>query len=146
MELKVGQQWKGQKTTATITKLTDTQVVYIKAGSYLDFTMDRSAFEAFVAANATFTSYSAYHWLTDRVKQLAVELPGVTFGYIGNVEGNWDDRCWMVFLPHPGRVGKDGDAVRLGATKDLDRAMYGWDLVEAKARKLYHDGSFRVAA
>jgi hypothetical protein len=37
------------------------------------------------------------------VKALAVELPGITFGYIGNVERWGDDRSWEIFLPHPGR-------------------------------------------
>lgn len=36
---------------------------------------------------------------------------GVTFGYIGNcdVNGRNDYRTWMVFLPHPGRVGTHDD-------------------------------------
>lgn len=35
----------------------------------------------------------------------------VTFGYIGNLSGSRDDRRWMIFLPHPGRVGTYDDQV-----------------------------------
>jgi len=35
----------------------------------------------------------------------------VTFGYIGNLSNTRDDRWWMVFLPHPGRVGTRDDQV-----------------------------------
>lgn len=35
----------------------------------------------------------------------------VTFGYVGNLGNGRDDRTWMVFLPHPGRVGTWEDQV-----------------------------------
>jgi len=35
----------------------------------------------------------------------------VTFGYIGNLGNGHDDRIWMVFLPHPGRVGTSDDSI-----------------------------------
>jgi hypothetical protein len=47
---------------------------------------------------------------------------GVTFGYIGNVERWGDDRSWMVFLPHPGRVGTDGDHIGGFSTNDDEGA------------------------
>lgn len=48
--------------------------------------------------------------------------PQVTFGYIGNVERGRDDREWMIFLPHPGRVGTDRDRIGGFTTGDLDGA------------------------
>jgi hypothetical protein len=41
----------------------------------------------------------ALNILQERVKVLSHELPGVTFGYIGNLERWGDDRSWAVFLP-----------------------------------------------
>jgi hypothetical protein len=43
----------------------------------------------------------ALNILQERVKVLSHELPGVTFGYIGNLERWGDDRSWAVFLPPP---------------------------------------------
>ena len=34
---------------------------------------------------------------------------GFSVGYIGNVGRGYDDRSWMVFAPHPGRVGTRDD-------------------------------------
>lgn len=48
---------------------------------------------------------------------------GATFGYIGNVERWGDERCWMVFLPHPGRVGTDGDHIGGFSTDDVVGAL-----------------------
>lgn len=76
--------------------------------------------------------------LQSRVDALAKELPGVTFGYIGNVERWGDDRTWFVFLPHPGRVGRYNDSVRVGTTLELAAcAERSWPVVEARVRKLY---------
>lgn len=50
----------------------------------------------------------------------------ITFGYIGNFPigatagGPNDDRLWMVFLPHPGRVGKTEDRIGGWKTGSLD--------------------------
>jgi len=44
----------------------------------------------------------------------------VTFGYIGNLGNGYDDRTWMVFLPHPGRVGTDEDRIGWFSTGSLD--------------------------
>ncbi|AOQ28207.1 hypothetical protein SEA_DUDELITTLE_89 [Mycobacterium phage DudeLittle] len=62
--------------------------------------------------------------LRDEIEELNRELGltehKITFGYIGNgklTSNGWDlsDCLWMVFLPHPGRVGKEDD--RLGGFK-----------------------------
>jgi len=49
----------------------------------------------------------------------------VTHGYIGNAKmgrDGWDmsDVLWSVYLPHPGRVGKDSDRVGAYRTGSLD--------------------------
>lgn len=44
----------------------------------------------------------------------------VTFGYIGNLSNSRDDRTWMVFLPHPGRVGTSDDQVGYFSTGNLE--------------------------
>jgi len=45
-------------------------------------------------------------------------IPGVSIGYIGNCSASYDDRSWMIFLPHPGRVGTSGDSLGGFATAD----------------------------
>ena len=42
----------------------------------------------------------------------------VSYGYIGNVGPRFDDRYWMVFLPHPGRAGHSADHMGGHATND----------------------------
>lgn len=42
-----------------------------------------------------------------------------TFGYIGNAGRFGDDRLWMVFLPHDGRIG-GVDRIGHGFTTDND--------------------------
>lgn len=46
----------------------------------------------------------------------------VTFGYVGNCDANGsrDYRSWMVFLPHPGRVGTSDDSVGSFPTGSLE--------------------------
>jgi len=41
-----------------------------------------------------------YTELEAKVKELARELPGITLGYIGNLERWGDDRSWYIFLPN----------------------------------------------
>ena len=41
---------------------------------------------------------SAMQIFEDKVKELAANLLGVTFGYIGNCERWGDDRLWAIFL------------------------------------------------
>lgn len=74
-----------------------------------------------------------------RVRELAKELPGITFGYIGNVYFGpyYDDRSWRIFLPHPGWVGERTDNVYIGSTAALDRRIGDWPSIEAEARRLY---------
>lgn len=83
-------------------------------------------------------------WLQDAVEFLKPQLPGITFGYLGNVESWGDDREWYIFLPHPGRVGKYGDGVSLGHTNHGYIAVGQWAGLEAQAREFYHNGSVRV--
>ena len=61
--------------------------------------------------------------LYERAQEIVVTIPGVTIGYIGNLEFGRDDRAWYIFLPHPGRIGKAED--RLGGYSTEDR----WKLV-----------------
>lgn len=47
--------------------------------------------------------------------ELGLDAHKITFGYIGNARhssNGWDMSTvsWMVFLPHPGRVGTSGDS------------------------------------
>jgi hypothetical protein len=53
------------------------------------------------------------------------DSPKVTFGYIGNcdIDGRNDDRCWMVFLPHPGRVGTSDDRIGGFTTGSVEGAQ-----------------------
>jgi len=81
---------------------------------------------------------TGYELLQAKVTELAKELPGITFGYIGNCERWGDDRSWSIFLPHPGRVGRWEDAVYLGPTKKMSLVTEAdWPELEAKARRLY---------
>jgi len=78
------------------------------------------------------------------VKELAADLPGVTFGYIGNCERWGDDRLWAIFLPHPGRVGSFADSVSIVRKEKLPKAVTNWDALAGLARRRYHDGSKRI--
>jgi hypothetical protein len=78
--------------------------------------------------------------LRERVEILAKELPGTTFGYIGNFERWGDDRSFHIFLPHPGRVGSYEDSVSLGSVKQLPTALDKWPSLEASARAKYAKG------
>lgn len=54
-------------------------------------------------------------------RQMKACLPeGWSFGYIGNVYFGpmKDDRCWYIFVPHPGRVGTSEDRIGGFATAD----------------------------
>ena len=44
----------------------------------------------------------------------------VSFGYLGNCGPGFDDRSWMVFLPHPGRPGTYADQIGSFRTGDVD--------------------------
>jgi len=88
---------------------------------------------------------AAFYFFEEAVKELAYELPGVTFGYIGNLSHRYDDRSFRVFLPHPGRMGTYADCV--GITDNYDR-LYDhvgrWVEIEARAKELYFNGSRRA--
>lgn len=78
-----------------------------------------------------------YTMLTAKVDALKAELPGITFGYIGNVgvdrSGPFDDRSWYVFLPHPGRIGTYADRVFVGH-KTLE-SVRDWSAIEFEVRR-----------
>lgn len=77
--------------------------------------------------------------LEGKAADLKRELPGVTFGYIGNCgsdrSGRFDDRSWYIFLPHPGRVGDYSDRLGGYRTQDLGRMLEAWDRLAAAARE-----------
>lgn len=85
---------------------------------------------------------NAVDTLRENVRILAQELPGITFGYIGNTGvdrfGPYDDRSWRIFLPHPGVIGQSFlDDVHLGATEKLPQRVEEWNTLAAQARRLY---------
>ena len=87
------------------------------------------------------TAESAHKTFSDLVAKLAEELPGITFGYIGNVgvfrgSGPYDDRSWRIFLPSSGPLGY-GDMVVIGATADLEARLKDWPTIEKLARNRY---------
>jgi hypothetical protein len=85
------------------------------------------------------TPAMAHLALEGKAAELKRELPGVTFGYIGNCgvdrSGPFDDRSWYIFLPHPGRVGDYSDRVGGYRTRDLARMLEGWDRLADAARR-----------
>jgi hypothetical protein len=83
-------------------------------------------------------------FLEEKVKELAVELPGITFGYIGNCERWGDDRSWEIFLPHPGRIGTYADCVSLGPTISLDKRAVEWETLRATAIRKYYNNTARL--
>lgn len=70
-----------------------------------------------------------------RAEILKATYPGVSFGYIGNVETCWDDRGYSIYLPHPGRVGTYADRVGMWARWELHKALASWATVEAAVAK-----------
>lgn len=89
---------------------------------------------------------SGYEILSVSVKKLSEELPGLTFGYTGNIErDNLDFRNWSIFLPHV-RVGGSMDAVWLGSTKQLDARAAEWNSLAAEVRRKYHAVPYRAEA
>src|SRR5271154_386340 len=58
-----------------------------------------------------------------KVEELKAELPGVTYGYIGNFERWGDDRSLYIFLPHPDRVGSYDDSVSLGLGRSKEQQL-----------------------
>lgn len=100
-------------------------------------------FPAMLAALRSVPTETDYDRAITRIKRLVDELnkvlgyevsedysgyskDGVTFGYIGNLwtgatDGSkGDDRSFMVFLPHPNRVGTDADRLGGFSYGDLD--------------------------
>lgn len=70
-----------------------------------------------------------------RGDELKAEFPGVSYGYIGNLETGWDDRSYSIFLPHPGRVGTSSDRVGDYHRWELDKALADWDRIKAAVAK-----------
>jgi hypothetical protein len=82
----------------------------------------------------------AYKLLQEKVDALKAELPGISFGYLGNYERWGDDTHWYIFLPHYGRVGTYSDSYGIGPGKQADIfeiALANWDTIEPKLRKQY---------
>jgi hypothetical protein len=77
--------------------------------------------------------------ISAKVDELKAELPGITYGYIGNIEiGPYrDDRSFRIFLPHPGRVGTYRDSVALGSIDDLPIALAKWASILTTVRLRY---------
>ncbi len=44
-------------------------------------------------------------------RDIIKDLEGVSIGYIGNCSRDFDDRSWMIFLPHPERIGTAADHI-----------------------------------
>lgn len=87
---------------------------------------------------------AVYQSLDGLVAELKRELPGISFGYIGNHENWGDDRSFCVFLPHPDRIGCYEDSVGLGPYSQLPKAVENWEQIATTVRKYYHNGSLRV--
>lgn len=58
----------------------------------------------------------------ERIVKRIAEVTGEawTFGYIGNLTPQHDDRGWFAFRPHPGRVGTAADRIGGNGTDDLE--------------------------
>jgi hypothetical protein len=86
--------------------------------------------EAHDAATAAIETAEQTAKLYDRIESLVRSLNEamkldptdynnrVSYGYIGNCGMQFDDRYWMVFLPHPGRAGNSADHLGGHATND----------------------------
>jgi hypothetical protein len=86
------------------------------------------------------TRKEAHEFLQAKVEALKAELPGISFGYIGNYEYGQDYTQWSIFLPHYDRVGTYGDQVSLGAGRNdetFTNAAANWDKIEARIRQQY---------
>jgi hypothetical protein len=70
---------------------------------------------------------------------LKAEFPGVTFGYLGNCgsdcRGQFDERTWTIFLPHPGRIGTYEDRVGSYSTEQLPEMLTDWPRLRAAVQK-----------
>ena len=69
-----------------------------------------------------------------RAAALIAEFPGVTFGYLGNCCGTYDDRSYTIFLPHPGRIGTFDDRVGSYAPWEMDQMLAAWPRLEETVR------------
>jgi hypothetical protein len=72
-----------------------------------------------------------YSELDAKVTELARELPGITLGYIGNLETWGDDRAWFIFLPN------HTDKARHVFQEVSVRDDWDWAKLEAEARRKY---------
>jgi hypothetical protein len=82
----------------------------------------------------------SYEELQQKIEALKAELPGISFGYLGNYERWGDDTHWYIFLPHFGRVGSYTDSYGIGPGKQaniFDIALANWDNIVPKLRKQY---------
>jgi hypothetical protein len=84
-----------------------------------------------------------YTLLSVKVQELAQELPGIKFGYIGNVgvdrNGPFDDRSWRVFVP-VNRMLTYSDQVHFGSTAQMEEVSEAqWPGIEARIRTAYKE-------
>jgi hypothetical protein len=117
-------------------------------GEPMDVVEDRAA-QRFPEANNFAKTETPDEFFHRKVNELKAELPGITYGYLGNVYfGPWrDDRSYYIFLPHPNRVGTYDDQVSLGRgchPQQLKASMDNWQEIEAQVRAKYNNGSVRV--
>jgi hypothetical protein len=74
--------------------------------------------------------------LWEKANALKARFPGISFGYIGNLDIRWgDDRSWYIFLPPSQRDGYIGIYDRVGGyrTEKLDAMLADWDVMERVA-------------
>lgn len=85
------------------------------------------------------------------VKKLEQELPGITFGYLGNTgvdrSGNFDDRTWYVFLPHRQQKGagdsKDTVPVKGKSLEQIEKEVRRLYALEQEGRKHTHEQTIK---
>ena len=70
-----------------------------------------------------------------KAEELIAAHPGLGFGYVGNSTSTFDDRIYMFFLPHPGRVGTFADRFGRYRPWELDQMLADWPKLEATVAK-----------
>ncbi len=77
-----------------------------------------------------------YKEVARRAEILKALFPGLSFGYLGNIETSFDDRSFYFFFPHPGRVGTYEDRVGGYSFSQLGDMLAKWDAIEARVRRV----------
>lgn len=75
-----------------------------------------------------------------RIYELSKELPGISYGYHGNLTPRYDDRSWHVYLPNPDN-GPSTYADRVwvsNVAQEANNLSEGqWAAIEAQVRRAY---------